>query len=68
MKCFIDKTEKAYILLQNFSNYWFQNCHRVQFKLSHTSSGKITLLSTERTGNMVIYTAYLPPRHCEPAG
>jgi hypothetical protein len=40
----------------------------VQFKLSRTSSGKITLLSTERTGNMAIYAAYLPPRHCEPAG
>jgi hypothetical protein len=39
-----------------------------QFKLSRPSSGIITLLSTERTGNRAIYAACLPPRHCEPAG
>jgi hypothetical protein len=40
---------------------------RVHFKWSRTSSGKITFLSTERTGNKAIYAACLSPRHCEPA-
>jgi hypothetical protein len=38
----------------------------VQFKLSRTSSKKIMLHSTARTGNKAIYAVYLPPRHCEP--